>query len=79
MNAFFKTFFASLLAVVAGGILFAVLGVMVLVGIGGELPSPAVRQQSPRPQQHTVLKISDPAYAGRGQPLRRERSHRSIG
>ena len=31
MNAFFKTFFASLLAVVAGGILFAVLGVMVLV------------------------------------------------
>ena len=34
MNAFFKTFFASLLAVVAGGILFAVLGVMVLVGIG---------------------------------------------
>jgi len=45
MNAFFKTFFASLLAVVAGGILFAVLGVMVLVGIG------AVRQRSPRPRR----------------------------
>ena len=34
MNAFFKTFFASLLAFVVGGILFVALGVMVLVGIG---------------------------------------------
>ena len=33
MNAFFKTFFASLLAFVVGGIFFVVLGVMFVVGI----------------------------------------------
>ena len=56
MNAFFKTFFASLLAVVAGGILFAVLGVMVLVGIGVSALSGSTAAVS-SPAAHTVLKI----------------------
>ncbi len=56
MKSFFKTFFASLLAVVVGGVLFIVLGVMVLVGVSmSSLSGGAEEISSPSP--HTVLKI----------------------
>ena len=58
MNAFFKTFFASLLAFVVGGILFVALGVMVLVGIGLSAVSSSF-DVSPisTPSSHTILEI----------------------
>lgn len=58
MNAFFKTFFASLLAFVVGGIFFVVLGVMFVVGIGLSAVSSGVDASSvSTPSSHSILKI----------------------
>ena len=58
MNAFFKTFFASLLAFVVGGILFVAFGVMVLVGIGLSAVSSSFDVSSiSTPSSHTILEI----------------------